>query len=134
VVKHTHARLRFDGVEELRFVDPRTFGELWITTPDVPELAHIGPDALNDLTDWTVLRDAIGKRRSPLKVVLLNQEVVAGIGNIYGDEILWEAKLRGDGSAAELATPAMKRLHEATGKVLGEAVVARGSTLRDQRY
>lgn len=149
VEKHTHARIRFaekkpeadstQGIPtrfapELRFVDPRTFGELWVTTPDVPELAHLGPDALNELDDWTVLRDAIGNRRSPLKVVLLNQEVVAGIGNIYGDEILWEAKLRGDKPAGELSTHAIKRLHDATGRVMAQAVKSRGSTLRDARY
>lgn len=134
LVKHTHARIRFDGIEELRFVDPRTFGELWVTTPDVPELDHLGPDALKDLTDWKQLRDRFANKRSPLKTVLLNQEVVAGIGNIYADEILWVARLRGDKAANKTSANAFKRIVAATHEVMAAAVDARGSSLRDQQY
>ena len=134
LVKHTHARIRFDGIEELRFVDPRTFGELWITSPDVPELSHLGPDALTELTDWRQLKEAFGQRRSPLKTVLLNQEVVAGIGNIYADEILWIARLRGDKPANTVSVDAFKRIVVATGSTMTDAVAARGSSLRDQQY
>jgi formamidopyrimidine-DNA glycosylase len=134
LVKHTHARIRFDHREELRFVDPRTFGELWVTSPDVPELSHLGPDALNELNDWRILQNSLSRRRSPLKAVLLNQQVVAGIGNIYGDEILWTARLHPLRPANEVNEHETQRLVNAMHSVLHEAIAARGSSLRDQQY
>ncbi len=134
VVKHTHARIEFDNGEELRFVDPRTFGELWRTTRTAPELAHLGPDALNDVAGPAELGKRLSGRRSGLKTLLLNQAVIAGIGNIYSDEILFRARLRQTRTPDSLSKPALSRLWEAVTDVLREAVERRGSTLADQQY
>jgi formamidopyrimidine-DNA glycosylase len=131
--KHTHARLQFGG-DELRFVDPRTFGEMWVTTPDVPELAHLGPDALNEVATVEELGARFRNRAASLKTLLLNQTVIAGIGNIYSDEMLFVAGLRQDRSPESLATADVTRLHVAMKSILAAAIEARGSTLRDAQY
>ena len=132
--KHTHARIHFVSGEELRFVDPRTFGELWLSEPDLPEMSHIGPDALNDLPTANDLAQRFAGRKSGLKSLLLNQQVVAGIGNIYSDEMLWQAKLRYSRTPDSLSKPAVARLHSAMKEILVAAVASRGSSLRDQQY
>ena len=105
LVPHTHAVMTFNGADELRFVDPRTFGEFFLATPGAgkgkeagagganvivasrpAELDHLGPDALE--VDVAHFRAALAGRRAPLKSLLVDQSVVAGIGNIYADEIL----------------------------------------------
>jgi formamidopyrimidine-DNA glycosylase len=90
--KHTHVRWRFTDGTELRFVDPRTFGEMWVMGPASDDLAHLGPDALDVPFDDFVT--ALGVRKTTVKAALLNQEVVAGVGNIYADEMLWRARVR----------------------------------------
>jgi formamidopyrimidine-DNA glycosylase len=131
---HTHARLVFEDGTELRFVDPRTFGELWVTSPSVPELSHLGPDALDALPLPPQLRSGLEGRRTTLKARLLDQTYLAGIGNIYADEILFLARLRPSRSCGSVSAPASVRLHDAIGEVLANAVEARGSSLKDQRY
>lgn len=131
---HTHARLALDDGWQLRFVDPRTFGEWWVTDPNVPELAHLGPDALNAPPDATELRALLRRRRTSLKAVLLDQRTLAGLGNIYADEVLWHARLRPSRPAALMTLPAARRLTDAIADVLDRAVKARGSTLSDKQY
>jgi len=131
-VKHTHVRLALADGRELRFVDPRTFGELFVTTADLPELATLGIDALD--LDRPALEALLGARRGRLKALLLDQRVIAGIGNIYSDEILWTARLRGSRPANRLRPVEVGRLHDAIAAVLGEAVARRGSSLADAQY
>lgn len=132
--KHTHARIAFDNGDELRFVDPRTFGEMWLTDGELSELSHLGPDAWNEVDGPAVLRSRMIKRRSGLKVLLLDQKVVAGIGNIYADEILWTSRLRHDRVPASLTSREFARLHSAMRDVLAQAIELRGSSLVDQQY
>ena len=106
VALHTHAVLTFGGAGELRFVDPRTFGEFFLATPVVPngqavgppgakvplaasrlaELDHLGPDALD--VDVARFGAVLAGRRAPLKALIVDQRAIAGVGNIYADEIL----------------------------------------------
>jgi formamidopyrimidine-DNA glycosylase len=130
---HTHVRLQFGSGAVLRFVDPRTFGEMWVTSSDVPELAHVGPDAWNDLSA-DVLRTQLEGRKSALKIALVNQAVVAGIGNIYADEICWVAKVRPERIASDLSRKVVEAVFEATREVLGDAIASRGSSLADRQY
>jgi formamidopyrimidine-DNA glycosylase len=130
---HTHVRIGFDNDSELRFVDPRTFGEMFVTVPSLPELAKMGPDAWTGLVDAEQLRTRITGKRA-LKAVLLDQTVVAGIGSIYADEICHRAGVRPGRSVDKLKKVDFQRLFEATREVLGAAIVARGSTLGDGQY
>lgn len=141
---HTHVVLHLAplGDEdpcEMRFVDPRTFGEVLVFDPafvdeQVPELSRLGPDPLVDEFTPAVLADRLRAKRGNLKATLLDQSVVAGIGNIYADEILHRAGLRWSRTPGSLRIATVERLHAAIVEVLGEAVDAGGSTLDDTQY
>jgi formamidopyrimidine-DNA glycosylase len=132
VAKHTHVILGMADGRQLRFVDPRTFGELFVTTAELPELAGLGVDALG--LDLPTLDGLLRRRRARLKPLLLDQRVTAGIGNIYSDEILWTARLRWYRTADQLRPVEVRRLHEAIGSVLTGAIELRGSSLADAQY
>ncbi len=141
LVSHTHAVLRFARTGELRFVDPRTFGELFLPAAPGPaalegaadaELAHMGPDALEVGAAYLAARFA--GRRAPVKALLTDQRLVAGIGNIYADEICFAARVRPDRPGGDVSRAQVGRLAASTLDVLGRAIEARGSTLADRQY
>jgi formamidopyrimidine-DNA glycosylase len=134
MARHTHAVLGLSDGRELRFVDPRTFGELFVADSPVAALAHLGPDPLSDGWSAAVLGRALAGRKGRLKLLLMDQRFVAGIGNIYSDEALFEAGLRFDRPAGTLASDEVARLHRAVRSTLREAVALRGSSLRDAQY
>jgi formamidopyrimidine-DNA glycosylase len=137
--KHTHVVLSFVGAGELRFVDPRTFGELFVTVPDaleeaLPELAHLGFDPLEDQMAWTQFGLLLMARRTKLKPLLMDQHFIAGIGNMYADEILFAAGLRPDRPSDTLTPQEIRRLYRSMVETLSEAVKHRGSSLADEQY
>lgn len=132
--RHSHVVLGLADGREVRFVDPRTFGELFVTTSAVPELAGLGIDALDPGLTSDVLAGLLRRRRARMKPLLLDQRVVAGIGNIYSDEILWAARLRWCRRADGLRPAEVRRLHDAMHAVLAQAVQDRGSSLSDAQY
>ena len=139
LAKHSHVRITFTDGRELRFVDPRTFGELFVTTMDelehqVPELAHLGFDPLEDVMSWTDFGEMLQSKQTKLKALLMDQKFVAGIGNIYSDEILFNAGLRYDRSSDSLTSQEVRRLYRAMIETLQEAVKHRGSSLADEQY
>ena len=139
VAAHTHVRIGFADGSELRFVDQRTFGELFVTGDldgrGVPvALAALGPDPLVDGIDRARLAALAARRRTSCKAFLLDQHVLAGVGNLYADEALFRARLRPARPAALLRPGQLARLVASLEQVLAEAVAARGSTLRDARY
>jgi formamidopyrimidine-DNA glycosylase len=139
VAKHTHVVLTFVGAPDLRFVDPRTFGEMFVTTPDdleavVPELAHLGFDPIEDPMSWTDFASLLVARKTKLKPLLMDQRFVAGIGNIYADEILFNAGLRYDRRSDTLTPQEIRRLYRAMIEIIQDAVKHRGSSLADDQY
>jgi formamidopyrimidine-DNA glycosylase len=138
--KHTHVVITFTQGGQLRFVDPRTFGELFVTTPDaltaeVPELADIGFDPVDEpLAVTEFARRLLGRPDVKLKQLLTEQSFMAGVGNIYSDEILWASGLRWDRTPRELSNMEIRRLFRAIVEVLHDAIKHRGSTLSDQQY
>lgn len=141
---HTHAVIGVDGGHdqggsEVRFVDPRTFGEIFVSRADaatgaVPELCGLGPEPLDPGFDAAALAAVLAGRRGRLKALLVDQRRLAGIGNLYGDEILWAARLRPDRAVDGLRRSEIGRLHESMVTTLSEAVVQRGSSLADEGY
>jgi formamidopyrimidine-DNA glycosylase len=138
--KHTHVVVTFTQGGQLRFVDPRTFGELFLTAPDalsaeVPELAELGFDPVDQpLAVTAFAQRLLARGDTKLKPLLMDQTFIAGIGNIYSDEILWEAGLRGERTPRSLSNMEIRRLFRAIVEILHEAVKHRGSTLTDQQY
>ncbi|MEV4352164.1 bifunctional DNA-formamidopyrimidine glycosylase/DNA-(apurinic or apyrimidinic site) lyase [Actinoplanes sp. NPDC049596] len=134
-----HLRIRFtftDGGPELRFVDQRTFGGLSLSEggaelPD--EIAHIARDPMDPLFDDEVFVDRLRAKRTEIKRALLDQTLISGIGNIYADEALWRAQLHGARPTDQLTGPAVRRLLAHVRDVLGEAIVA-GGTSFDELY
>jgi formamidopyrimidine-DNA glycosylase len=139
LTKHTHVVVTFTQGGQLRFLDPRTFGELFVTTPDelehqVPELAHLGFDPVDEMMSWTRFGELLGARKAKLKPLLMDQRFTAGIGNIYSDEILFAAGLRYDRSSDSLSSQEVRRLYRAMVETLQEAIKHRGSSLADEQY
>jgi formamidopyrimidine-DNA glycosylase len=130
---HTHVTLTTEAGTQLRFVDPRTFGEVFVTSADVPELHNLGVDAL-DLAVRQPFAALLASRRTMLKPLLMNQRVLAGLGNIYSDEILFAARLRFDRRSDSLSAHEVRRLHGALHDILADAIEHRGSSLADQQY
>ena len=141
---HTHVVMHLspdeDGLRhEMWFVDPRTFGEVVVFDAadehaTAPELARLGPDPIVDGLDEPQLAEILRGRRGNLKALLLDQHRIAGIGNIYADEILHRAKLRHDRLPTRLDRAARTRLVDAIHHVLNDAVQKGGSTLDDTQY
>jgi formamidopyrimidine-DNA glycosylase len=137
--KHTHVVITFTQGGQLRFVDPRTFGEMFVTEADnvekeVAELAHLGIDPLETAWSWEYFGQMLAARHTKLKPLLMDQKFIAGIGNIYSDEILWGAGLRWDRMSDSLTSEEVRRLYRSMMETLQEAVKHRGSSLADEQY
>lgn len=207
--KHTHVVITFTQGGELRYVDPRTFGEMFVSSQavplpvgasvsapvassgssapasssggpaaagaggsasapsmqppsgsvtsshsgnggplpagmatgdgaalrrQVPELAHLGFDPIEDLMSWDRFGLLLRRRHTALKALLMDQEFVSGIGNLYSDEILFSAGLRFDRPSDGLSATEVRRLYRAMVETLTDAIKHRGSTLVDEQY
>ena len=132
---HAHLVLRMEDGRFLGLVDPRRFGLLEAVPAGAalshPLLAELGPEPLDPGFDARVLRRAFAGRSAPVKNLLLDQRVVAGLGNIYACEALFEARIHPLHPAGRLDARACGRLARAIRAVLERAIEAGGSTLRD---
>lgn len=134
---HDHVDLTVEGATTARFHDPRRFGSMDLTTtadlPAHPGLAKLGPEPLDRAFTGRALAARLAGRAGPLKTVLLDQGVVAGLGNIYVSESLFKAGLSPLRQARSVTGAAADRLVSAIKTVLRAAIRAGGSTLRDYR-
>ena len=137
--KHTHVVITFTQGGLLRFVDPRTFGEMFVTKfedldEQVDELAHLGLDPLETAMSWELFGRMLAEKKMKLKTLLMDQKFMAGIGNVYSDEILFQAGLRWDRMSDSLSQQEVRRLYRAISETLQDAVKYRGSSLADEQY
>jgi formamidopyrimidine-DNA glycosylase len=132
---HQHLSLETNDGGRIGFVDPRRFGALdLIATGDEEShrlIAGMGPEPLGNHFSTPVLRDALAGKSSPIKSALLDQRIVAGIGNIYASEALFRAKISPRRLAGQLGPARIERLVPAIKDTLTEAIAAGGSSLRD---
>ncbi len=130
---HDHVDWVFDDGTILRLRDPRRFGAVLCTRdPAVhPLLAHLGPEPLSEAFDAAYLHAQCKRRASAIKPVIMDAQVVVGVGNIYASESLFHAGIRPTTAARRLSRPACERLVTAIRKVLAAAIAAGGSSLRD---
>lgn len=135
---HTHVIIEFAQGGDLRYIDPRTFGEMFATSVDelgkVKELEHIAIDPLEDTFTWQEFSAELARRAAKLKPLLMDQKFVSGLGNIYSDEVLFQAGLRHDRTSDSLSSQEVRRLYRAMREVLQDAVRFRGTTLDDEAY
>jgi formamidopyrimidine-DNA glycosylase len=122
----TGLRLRLEGGEDLRYVDREMLGKLYLVPPDgldaVPGWAEMGPDADDPALTLDVFRQRIRRHPGELKPMLRNSRFVAGIGNAYSDEILWEARLAPFRKRSTLSDGQVEQLYTAMRSVLADAV------------
>lgn len=137
----THCRVRFffDGSKELRYVDQRTFGRLWWVPPNRPVeavitgLNNLGPEPFSEDFSVSYLVNALKGRKRPIKNALLDQRLVAGIGNIYADEALFISGIRPKVVCDRLSKKRIAKLHEAIVQVLTTSIESGGTTFSDFR-
>lgn len=132
LLPHTHVCMSLDdGREELRFRDPRRFGMLRLSSPlEAEQILHsLGPDALEVTEREFTAR--MRARRGAIKGWLLNQQMLAGLGNIYADEALFEAHIHPQTPAGKVSKPARHALYRAVRTVLRRAIALQGTSFRD---
>jgi formamidopyrimidine-DNA glycosylase len=132
---HDHVRLKAEGDVWVVYNDHRRFGLMVMDHRDTldshPLLKDIGPEPLGNSFDGATLSAALAGRKTPIKAALLDQKVVAGLGNIYVSEALFRARISPVREAASVAGARAERLVPQIRAVLTEAIEAGGSTLRD---
>lgn len=135
---HTHVVITFQQGGDLRYVDPRTFGELFVAPADelgkIKELQHIAIDPLDQVFTWPTFQYLLAQRAAKMKTLLMDQKFISGLGNIYSDEVLFHSGLRYDRMSDTLSSQEVRRLYRAIQEILQEAIKARGTTLEDEAY
>jgi formamidopyrimidine-DNA glycosylase len=133
IEKHDHLILETDDGRRVALNDSRRFGSVDLVETDVledwPAFAVLGPEPLE--ISAQELRDRLSGRKAPIKVLLLDQRIIAGLGNIYVCEALHRAGISPRRPAGSISLPRLERLAAAIQEVLTEAIAAGGSTLRD---
>jgi formamidopyrimidine-DNA glycosylase len=125
IEKHTHAIARLASGRELRFVDPRRFGRLSVTS------GFVAPGSEPLEVELERFVGLFRGRKTPIKSALLNQKLLSGVGNIYADESLFRAAIRPRRRAASLTRQDLRRLYPAIREVLKEAIALGGSSISD---
>jgi formamidopyrimidine-DNA glycosylase len=133
--RHLRARLPLEDGTELRFADMRKFGRLYLGSEEevgsVTALGSLGPEPLEADFTPAVLGARLAGRGGPIKSVLLDQSVLAGLGNIYADEALFRAGIAPRRPASSLSGPELAALHEGIVATLTEALARGGTSFRD---
>jgi formamidopyrimidine-DNA glycosylase len=139
VHKHTRVRLHFQGQHELRFIDQRTFGQMWWIPPDqepsqlMSGMGLLGPEPLSLEFSQAYLTQVFRGRDRPIKNALLDQSLIAGLGNIYVDESLFLGGLHPTRPCRSLSSAQIQRLHQAIETVIQNALTQGGTTFSDFR-
>jgi formamidopyrimidine-DNA glycosylase len=135
--KHTRIRWFFPHHQELRFVDTRTFGKVWYCPPGIEVesvitgLQKLGPEPFADDFSVKYFTQKLTNRRRQIKTLLLDQAIVAGIGNIYADEALFQSGILPHTVAADLKPKQIRKLHRAIIDVLQTSIDKGGTTFSD---
>ena len=139
ICPHTRVRLWNKDGFEIRFIDMRNFGQMWWVPPEsLPEdkingLSRLGPEPFSKEFNPSYLKDSLRTRKRSIKSSLLDQSIVAGIGNIYADESLFKARIIPTRKSSDISSLEISRLCESIKKVLKISIGKGGTTFKDFR-
>ena len=137
VNNYIHAIFWLNKNKMMGFSDLRKFGKILVTDKrdfdNLKDLKDIGPDPLTPKFGFNEFKSLISKKRGPIKKILMDQNVVSGIGNIYSDEILFVAKIHPLKKAEKLGDKELRAIFEAAKKILKKAIKLRGTSTSDYR-
>ncbi|HEX77461.1 MAG TPA: bifunctional DNA-formamidopyrimidine glycosylase/DNA-(apurinic or apyrimidinic site) lyase [Dehalococcoidia bacterium] len=125
---YIRASFKFDDGTRLVFADRRKLGRIWLVADKEEVVKKLGPEPLHPAFTPQVLAQRLSRRPGPIKAVLLDQGALAGLGNMYADEALFEAGLHPLRPASSLSAEEVERLHRAIRQVLSSAVGNRGAS------
>lgn len=138
IENHTHVIIGFTTGGQLRYVDPRTFGEMFVSGKDevgeIKELQKLGIDPLEQPLTWQWFSQSLIDRKAKMKAILMDQQFICGVGNIYSDEILFSSGIRYDRASETLSAQEVRRLYRAIQEVLQDAIRYRGTSADDEQY
>jgi formamidopyrimidine-DNA glycosylase len=129
--KHTHVVLELDDGRRLHYQDSRKFGRLWLVADPEAVVYRLGPEPLAEHFSVEGMAARLTGRKAPIKALLLDQSIVAGVGNIYADEALFSARIHPARPGGALTHEEIERLHGAIRQILATAIEHRGSSLGD---
>ncbi len=129
--KHTHVLFDLDTREQLRFRDTRKFGRIWLVEDTASVVGKLGPEPLDEDFAPQTLAQLLAGRKANIKALLLNQTLLAGVGNIYADESLFRARIDPRRAGGSLALVEIERLHLALRDVLLAGIEAQGSSVQN---
>lgn len=135
---HTHVYLEFARGGDLRYIDPRALGRMFVVPLEklssARELQKMGIDPLEHSFTWPQFSEALAAKKQKLKQLLMDQEFISGLGNIYSDEVLFASGLRYDRRSDDLSSQEVRRLYRAIQETVQDAIRERGTTLEDEAY
>ena len=131
--KHEHVVLKLDDQRQLRMHDTRKFGRFYLVNDPAIITGRLGPEPLTPDFKFKILSAGLGSRNRQIKPLLLDQNFIAGIGNIYADEALWGAKIHPQRISSSLQAIEVKALYKAIPKVLKQGLRNMGTTLGSGR-
>lgn len=127
------ARLRvvfdFDDGSTMSFIDRRRMGRMWLVDDQQEVVGKLGPEPLSDEFTAETLQSLLARHKAPIKAVLCDQGVIAGIGNMYADEALFEARIHPLERASNLSRGQVQRLHSAIRRILSAAITNKGASV-----
>lgn len=127
--KYVRAAFTFNNGSKMYFCDPRKFGKMRLVKDGHEMFARLGPEPLEEDFTAEVLRERLKNRSIPIKTALLDQSIVAGVGNMYADEALFEAGIYPLSIAGEISGEDVKKLYRAIRKVLRKAIMDKGASI-----
>lgn len=131
IARHDRVCLELDSGKSIRFNDTRKFGRMSLCEDPRDVVGHLGLEPLDDSCTPESLRDALSAKSGRIKPVLLDQSVIAGLGNIYVDEVLWKIKVHPLTPAHRLKEETIRDLHRAIQSTLREAIEKLGCDFGD---
>ncbi len=129
--KYARAVLYLDNGKAVYFHDPRKFGKMWLEKDTKTVISQLGPEPLDKDFTPAALEKILSKRTAPIKPILLDQSIIAGIGNMYADESLFAARIHPEKPANKLTRVEVNRLHAAIQSVLQKALKNKGASVRN---